>query len=204
MDGHPGTGGAGSAGFGSEINRDPSPAELRQFACVWSPLFLGAAGALLQRRPGGHPAAIAVWSAAAGLLLIGALRPRRLRGLFVAAQRLAYPVGWCVSRALLLLIFVGVVTPVGLLMRLRGRDPLGRRLDRAAATYWTARRAAPDPAGVLARASAAQPGLVREVVRFLREESRWWIAPVVLVLLVLGALVMLGGSAAAPFIYTLF
>ncbi len=40
---------------------------------------------------------------------------------------------------------------------------------------------------------------------FLRERRKWWLVPVVFVLLVLGLLIVLsGGSALAPFIYTLF
>jgi hypothetical protein len=39
---------------------------------------------------------------------------------------------------------------------------------------------------------------------FLRENKKLWLAPIVIVLLLLGALIALGGSAAAPFIYTLF
>ena len=50
----------------------------------------------------------------------------------------------------------------------------------------------------------ARPGLVREFYDFLRENKKWWLAPIVISMLLLGALVLLGGSAAAPFIYTLF
>jgi len=40
---------------------------------------------------------------------------------------------------------------------------------------------------------------------FLRVGKRWWLAPLILVLLVLGALLVLAqGSAIAPFIYALF
>jgi hypothetical protein len=41
-------------------------------------------------------------------------------------------------------------------------------------------------------------------VEFLSANKKWWLAPIVLAVLVIGALVVLGGSAAAPFIYTLF
>ncbi len=56
----------------------------------------------------------------------------------------------------------------------------------------------------LARASGKQPGLVSEVVGFLKANRKWWLAPILVVILLLGLLVMLGGTAAAPFIYTLF
>ena len=43
-----------------------------------------------------------------------------------------------------------------------------------------------------------------EYVYFLRRYRAWWLAPAFLALLVLGALVVLGGSQVAPLIYALF
>ena len=53
-------------------------------------------------------------------------------------------------------------------------------------------------------AGQQQVGFLREFLDFLLHNKKWWITPIVLVLLLVGALVMLGGTAAAPFIYTLF
>lgn len=39
---------------------------------------------------------------------------------------------------------------------------------------------------------------------FLKHNKKWWLTPIILVLLLLGVLLILGGTAAAPFIYTLF
>jgi hypothetical protein len=40
---------------------------------------------------------------------------------------------------------------------------------------------------------------------FLKERKKFWLAPVILVLIIIGALIVFGGSSAiAPFIYTLF
>lgn len=54
------------------------------------------------------------------------------------------------------------------------------------------------------QAQQPQPGLVREFVDFLLTNKKWWLAPIVLVLLLIGLLVLAGSSAAAPFLYTLF
>jgi len=55
------------------------------------------------------------------------------------------------------------------------------------------------------QASASQrKGLVGEFIDFLKENKKWWLAPIVTVIVGLGLLVMLSGTAAAPFIYTLF
>jgi hypothetical protein len=49
-----------------------------------------------------------------------------------------------------------------------------------------------------------RPGLVSEFWEFLRDNKKWWLLPILAVILLLGLLVFLGGSGAAPFIYTLF
>jgi len=48
-------------------------------------------------------------------------------------------------------------------------------------------------------------GILREFWGFLRVRKKWWLAPIILVLLLLGALIFFTqSSAVAPFIYTLF
>ncbi len=49
-----------------------------------------------------------------------------------------------------------------------------------------------------------QAGLIAEFWAYLRQNRKWWLAPIVIALLLLAGLVWLGGTAAAPFIYTLF
>lgn len=49
-----------------------------------------------------------------------------------------------------------------------------------------------------------QIGIVREFWDFLLHNKKWWITPIVVVLLLVGLLVILSGSAVAPFIYTIF
>ncbi len=55
--------------------------------------------------------------------------------------------------------------------------------------------------------AAAQPprgGFIRELWGFLRENKKWWLLPILVVLLVFGLLILLSGTGLAPFIYTLF
>ncbi len=51
---------------------------------------------------------------------------------------------------------------------------------------------------------AKQLSLVQEFVLFIRENKKWWLIPIVLVLSLVGLLIVLGSTGAAPFIYTLF
>jgi len=53
-------------------------------------------------------------------------------------------------------------------------------------------------------AQAPRQGLVREFAYFLRHNKKWWLTPIIVSLLLIAGLVILGGTAVAPFIYTLF
>ncbi len=53
-------------------------------------------------------------------------------------------------------------------------------------------------------AKADRPSLASEFWDFLKHNKKWWLLPIIIVVLALGALVFLSGSGAAPFIYTLF
>lgn len=55
-----------------------------------------------------------------------------------------------------------------------------------------------------AQSAQERTGLVEEFVDFLKDNKKWWLAPIIVSILGLGLLVMLGGTAAAPFVYTLF
>lgn len=48
-------------------------------------------------------------------------------------------------------------------------------------------------------------GFFRDLWGFMRTRKKFWLLPIILILLSFGALILFaGGSAAAPFIYTLF
>lgn len=46
---------------------------------------------------------------------------------------------------------------------------------------------------------------LRDLWRFMKERKKFWLAPVIIILLLIGILLVFGGSSAlAPFIYSLF
>ena len=47
-------------------------------------------------------------------------------------------------------------------------------------------------------------GLLRELWGFLRQNKKWWLLPILIMLLVFGLLILLGGTGLAPFIYSIF
>ncbi len=54
------------------------------------------------------------------------------------------------------------------------------------------------------QAEQAPAGFLRELVQWLRHNKKWWLAPLLVILLLVSALVLMSGTAAFPFIYTLF
>ena len=54
------------------------------------------------------------------------------------------------------------------------------------------------------QAEQASPGIVAEFWDFVCHNKKWWLIPIILVLFLVGALVLMSGTVAAPFIYTLF
>ena len=45
---------------------------------------------------------------------------------------------------------------------------------------------------------------IKELIRFLIERKKWWLAPILVLLLIIGLIIIFANSAIAPFIYTLF
>jgi len=51
---------------------------------------------------------------------------------------------------------------------------------------------------------AKNAGVLAEFMAMLKQNRKYWLIPIILILLLVGALIILGSTAAAPFIYTLF
>jgi Saxitoxin biosynthesis operon protein SxtJ len=119
------------------INRNPSGGQLRVFALAWLGI-LGVAGWISWFHGRNTVAAIA-WILAAAVPLAGLADRRALRLVYVGLSLATYPVGFVVSHAVLALVYFLILTPIGLAMRLFGRDPLARRFDPRASSYWIPR-----------------------------------------------------------------
>jgi hypothetical protein len=124
------------------INRNPSAKDLKWFGLLVL-LFFGILGAVARWRFGAEDAPVRLWIAGAALCLVYYAIPPLRRWLFVGWMYAAYPIGWTISHLLLLIVYYVILTPVGLAMRLAGRDPLDRSPDPAAESYWV-RRTPPD------------------------------------------------------------
>jgi hypothetical protein len=122
-----------------EMSRKPTTQELRWFGLIML-VFFCAVAAVVYFKLGARVAAFGLIGAGALLaLLFYAVGPLRVP-MYLAWMRIFFPLGWIVSHAIVAVIYYLIVTPIGLIMRVVGRDPMRRRFDRSAKSYWVATR----------------------------------------------------------------
>ena len=126
------------------INHRPSPRQLLVFALAWL-VFAGLLG-LSQWVHGRPAAAIACWVASGLVPMAGAVWPEGLRLLYLGLSYATYPIGLAVSSLVMVVLYYAVLTPIGLILRLCRYDPLNRRFDRQAGSYWHLRTSRREPA----------------------------------------------------------
>ncbi len=127
-----------------EINKDPSPRDLRWFG-VLGALFFALLGGVVYLRGSAHVATL-LWEIGLGFFIIYYAVRRLQKPIFLGWIHAVFPIGWLISHLVLGITYYLVLTPIGLIMRLTGRDPLRRRLVREAESYWVKHRPAGDPA----------------------------------------------------------
>ena len=130
-----------------KIQRNPTASQLRWFGLLWLPAFCGMLGFLGLRFSGSLLLAEIVWGVGVVLALAGMASRPLLRLIYLGLIYLTWPIGWVVSHTLLLITYYLVLTPVGLALRLVGRDGLRRRLEPDSDTYWEARPPTRDTEG---------------------------------------------------------
>ncbi len=111
---------------------EPSNRDLNLLALIFV-AFPGVIGLLALWR--GSPRG---WYWIAAGLILGSARaiPPLFRTIYKVWIAIAVIIGYFVSRILLTIIFFLIITPMGFIMRLKGKDPMDRKLDPVASTYW--------------------------------------------------------------------
>jgi len=123
-----------------EINWQPNRKELRNFGIA--ALILSALIALLLHLVKGLEIQ---WSAiifAVGFIVFmsSLISARLTRLIYLGLILVTLPIGYMVSFTVLALFYFLLLTPLGLLFRLTGRDPLHRKFDSNADSYWLTRK----------------------------------------------------------------
>lgn len=128
-----------------QLNLKPATKQLRQFGFVALVAF-GVIGAVVIWRGGlfgldfgeaAYRVAYVFWAVGIASAIFSLVLPNANRALFVALIVLTYPIGVVVSHLVLALLFFGILTPVALLFRVIGRDPLARIFEPDRKSYWS-------------------------------------------------------------------
>jgi len=112
---------------------EASAKELRTFGLVLGALFAAFFGVWPLLRHRGTP--LWPWIVAVILWLLALIWPAALSYLHRGWTRLGLALGWVNTRVILTLLFAISIVPVGLVMRLCGRDRMARKLDPGSASY---------------------------------------------------------------------
>jgi hypothetical protein len=127
-----------------EKNREPTARDMKWFGLLFA-IFFTLAGMLLWWRT--RSAMLWIYLGTIGCLVAAlyyAVPPMR-RTIYLVWTAAVYPIGWGVSHLLLIFTYYLVLTPIGWAMRAAGRDPLRRRFEPEAATYWIEHDPTTDP-----------------------------------------------------------
>ncbi len=132
-----------------EIDWNPSRKMLRNFGLIGLVVFLTLASIVFFAHKimfwdvaPGAVTPLASVLAALGLLCGAAAMtvPRALWPLYMFLTVVFYPLGAAVSYVMMAVIFYLIITPIGIVFKLIGRDSMTRSFDPAATTYWIKRR----------------------------------------------------------------
>jgi len=128
-----------------QLDLNPDRRTLRQFGVIALVAF-GVLSVCAQRElwlfSGGLGAARTTVAAVLGFVALGsglcsALHPSGNRALYVSLAVLSFPIGFVMSYVVLGVLFFGIFAPVGLLLRVLGKDPMHRTFERDRPSYWS-------------------------------------------------------------------
>jgi hypothetical protein len=119
-----------------QINKNPSKRQLQLFAALGFPGFSIVVALLLIFRLDQPRIAVLLLVAALAISILGFLNTRFMRLVYLAMIYATYPIGFVMSHVLLGVVYFVVITLIGALMRLLGKDPMNRNLDPSVGTYW--------------------------------------------------------------------
>lgn len=132
----------------SDIPRKPDNQTLRRFAGMCLVCFgaLATWQGLVRHQAG---LGLLGMAGALGVGLTGLARPQTMRLVYVGWMMAVFPIGWMISVLALAVVYYAVLTPIGVVFKLGGRDALCRRPHADKGSYWVVKPAAADPARYL-------------------------------------------------------
>lgn len=136
-----------------QMNWNPPRHQLRQFGVIALLVFGLLGGSVYSRQmlfrihltaQTAHGLGIVLMALGIICALLAFLVPQLLRPLFVGLSLIGLPIGIAVSFVVLAMLYYGAILPIGLVMRILGRDTMQRKLHPELATYWQPRKPVAD------------------------------------------------------------
>ena len=115
-------------------NQSTTPSQLRTFGIALS-VFLAITG-LINFLKGNITFYQWLWGVAIFIFLITITTPIVIKPVYRAAIFFAYILGWINTRLILGIIFYLIFTPISIIFKIIKNDPLDRKFDKQAKTYW--------------------------------------------------------------------
>jgi hypothetical protein len=127
-----------------QIDHNPSRRALAWFGLIWLGLFAAIAAAAFHRH--GLTVSVAVLGGLAVLLpAAGWVWPPLMRIVYLTVAYATFPIGFTVLCLIMFATYYLVLTPLGIVLRVCRRDPLCRRFQPGAESYWVDRSEQPPP-----------------------------------------------------------
>ncbi|QDV89330.1 hypothetical protein RAS2_03950 [Phycisphaerae bacterium RAS2] len=128
-----------------QIDWKPSNRILRNFGLIGVVAFSAFAGLIrydfgwFDKIPGTPPVIYTLLGLAGYCGLFALVAPPALKWLYILLTVVSFPIGFVVSYVVVLVMFFLVITPIAMVFKLIGRDPMNRRFNPSLASYWIAR-----------------------------------------------------------------
>ncbi len=113
-----------------------TPNEIRKFGYLFASIGVLVAAYMVYKGHRGWPWALvgSGFFLTTGLFFTPVLKP-----IYIGWMKFAHALGWINTRVILGIFFYLVLTPLGLILRLLGKDLLDQKIDRSARSYWVKR-----------------------------------------------------------------
>ncbi len=128
----------------SDTIGDPTEKDLRIFAGL-QVIFFSVIAYLLSKK-GVSTSVVSLMVAVSTVVgVMGIAQPKWIRPIYVGWMVAVFPIGWTVSHLMMAVVYYFVVTPIGLWRTRQAGDPMQRKYDTDAETYWEERDANKPP-----------------------------------------------------------
>lgn len=120
--------------------KQPKKNDLKNFALIWSLIFL-----TISLIPLFNGNEIRVWALSAAFVFggIAFTKPSFLSTFYNVWIKIGEFMGNIISKVIIVILFYGIFTPIALILKLLGKDLLGKKLDQKSTSYWIKRESQP-------------------------------------------------------------